>query len=111
MRQDKLTKILLSLIAVAVFAIAVRPAVDPRPVIAQSSLERQLYFEPGVQVLHAPDGSRSVYGKVVVDLRSGDVWGFPTPSGKPYPFNPTNTRPEISHPFLIGRFALEDLDK
>jgi hypothetical protein len=98
MRQDKLTNILLSLIAVALLAIAVRPAVTPRPVAAQSNSERQLFFEPGVQMLHAPDGSRNVYGKVVVDLRTGDVWGFPTPTGKPYPFNPTNTKPEARTP-------------
>ena len=111
MRQDKLTNALLWLIAIALVAIAARLAVNPRPVAAQSHFERLLFIEPGVQMLRAPDGSRNVYGRVVVDLRTGNVWGFPTPTGDPYPFNPTSTKPETSHPFLLGRFALEDMDK
>ena len=111
MRQDNLTNILLSIIAVALFVIAVRTTLDPRPVEAQSKFEHQLFIEPGVQMLRAPDGSRNVYGRVVVDLRTGNVWGFPTPTGDPYPFNPMNTKPETSHPVPLGRFALEDMDK
>jgi hypothetical protein len=28
-----------------------------------------------------------------------------------YPFNPMSGKPETSHPFALGRFALEDINK
>jgi hypothetical protein len=62
-------------------------------------------------MLRAADGSKQVYGKVVVDLRTGKVWGFPTGSTDPYPFNALNSKPQTSHPFPLGRFAFEDTDK
>lgn len=111
MKKGKLTTISLLLIAVGIVVIAVRPAVEPLPVAAQSHLERRLFIEPGVQMLRAPDGSKNVYGRVVVDLHTGKIWGFPTPTGDPYPINPTSTKPETSHPFPLGRLALEDMDK
>jgi hypothetical protein len=111
MRQDKLTNILLLLIAMSLITIAVRPTLKPLPVAAEANSEHRLFLEPGVQMLRAPDGSRNVYGRVVVDLRTGNVWGFPTPTGDPYPFDPANTKPDTSHPFPLGRFALEDMDK
>ncbi|MDE1175487.1 MAG: hypothetical protein PW789_02665 [Edaphobacter sp.] len=45
---------------------------------------------------------------MVVDLRNGRVWAFPTSTVLPYPTDPINSRPQVSHPFLVGRFALED---
>jgi len=111
MKQDKLTDILLFIIAFGLVAIAVRSTVNPRPVSAQSNSEHRLFLEPGVQLLRAPDGSRHVYGRVVIDLQTGNVWGFPTPTGDPYPSNPTNSKPETSHPFPLGRFAFEEIDK
>jgi hypothetical protein len=106
-----LSNILLLSIAVALLAIALRPLFIPLPARAESHPERRLFIEPGVHLLHTSDLSRNVYGRVVVDLRTGDVWGFPTPTGDLYPFQPTNGKLETSHPFLLGRFALEDLDK
>jgi len=111
MRQDILANILLSIIAAALVTFAVRPALDPGQVEAHSNVERQLFIEPGVQMLRTPDGSRNVYGRVVVDLRTGNVWGFPTPTGDPYPFNSVSAKPETSQPFPLGRFALEVMDK
>lgn len=106
-----LTNILLLLIALALLVIAVGPVFIPMPVRAESHPERRLFIEPGVQVLHSSDLSRNAYGRVVIDLRTGNVWGFPTPTGDPYPFQSTNDKLQTSHPFLLGRFALEDLDK
>ena len=60
-------------------------------------------------MLRSPDATRSVLGKVVVDLRTGNVWGFPTLQQDPYPAIDSNTR--VSHPFLIGKFALGDMNK
>ncbi len=80
------TNILLSIIALLLFAIAIRPFRYPEPVQAQSSTSN-LFIEPGVHMLRAPDNRRQVLGKVVVDLRSGRIWGFPTNGPQPYPMN------------------------
>lgn len=74
------------------------------PVLAQSGGDESVYIEPGVRMLRAPDGSRQVLGKVVVDLRNGNVWGFPTTVDQPYPVDITSQQPPTSKPFLLGKF-------
>jgi uncharacterized cupin superfamily protein len=108
-RQNLLTNVLLSIIAIALLAIALKPSVAPPPVHAQSYAESRLYIEPGVQMLRTP--GKQVYGKVMIDLRTGDIWGFPTGSANAYPFNPTESSLQVSHPIRLGRFALEDTVK
>ena len=82
------------------------------PVIeAQSGDASSIYIEPGTSMLRAPDGSRQVLGKVMIDLRTGNVWGFPTLSPDPYPSAATGSTPPTSHPFLLGKFALADVEK
>jgi len=98
-------------IAVALIAITVRSYLDPVPVQAQTTFAYPFYIEPGVQMLRAPDGARQVYGKVVVDLRNGKIWGFPTGSPDPYPSYLMNNKPPVSRPFALGKFAFEDTDK
>ncbi|HEY3988700.1 MAG TPA: hypothetical protein VGM02_05330 [Acidobacteriaceae bacterium] len=110
MKDDRVTKFLLAVIAVALSAIAVRPYLAPVPARAQSS-GYPVYIEPGVQMLKSSDGSKQMYGRVVVDLRTGKIWGFPTITPDPYPFNALNSKPETSHPFALGRFAFEDMDE
>jgi len=111
MKIDWLVKFLLLLIAVSLGAIALRPYVAPATVLAQSGEPHPFYIEPGTAMLRAPDGSRQVLGKVVVDLRNGNIWGFPTLTQDPYPSAGTNTVPPTSRPFLLGRFAFEDTAK
>jgi hypothetical protein len=111
MKIDRLAKFLLIVIAVSLGMIALRPYVAPPLVEAQSGEGRPLYIEPGIAMLRAPDGSRQVLGKVVVDLRNGNIWGFPTLTQDPYPAAGTNTTPPTSHPFLLGKFALADIEK
>jgi hypothetical protein len=111
MTKTVVTNFLLLVIAVALIAIAVRPYIDPAPAQAQTTSAHPFYIEPGVQMLVAPDGSRQVYGKVVVDLRNGKIWGFPTGSLNPYPSYPMNSTPAVSRPFALGKFAFEDTDK
>jgi hypothetical protein len=77
---------------------------QPTPTFAQSGSDDSVYIEPGVRMLRAPDGSRQVLGKVVVDLRSGNVWGFPTTVDQPYPVDVTSQKPPTSKPFLLGKF-------
>jgi hypothetical protein len=110
-KTDRFVKFLLLVIAVSLSAIAVRPYIAPSVVQAQSGEAHSVFIEPGTNMLRAPDGSRQVLGKVVVDLRNGNVWGFPTLTPDPYPSAGTNTTPPTSHPFLLGKFALADMDK
>jgi hypothetical protein len=48
---------------------------------------------------------------VIVDMRTGKVWGFPTFSSEAYPVNGTDSKPRISHPFVLGKIAFDDTDK
>jgi hypothetical protein len=112
MKMDGLVKTLLIVIAALLAVIAFRPLVSPPAVSAQSGEGYPFYIEPGITMLRAPDGSRQVYGKVVVDLRNGKVWGFPTTAQDvPYPVDQVNSGPPTSHPFLLAKYAFGDTDK
>jgi hypothetical protein len=111
MRKENLTVFLLLIIAIALAAIAVQPIFAPRAAEAQSSVY-PFYIEPGSEMLRSPDGSRQVYGKVVVDMRTGKIWGFPTNAPQSYPASGLqNNKPPISRPFELGKFAFEDTNK
>jgi hypothetical protein len=111
MRRNTYTNVLLLIIAIALSVMAIRPYIAPQTTAAQSSEPYPFYFEPGTQMLRAPDGTKQVYGRVVVDMRNGRVWGFPTYTTDTYPTNPVETKPQISRPFYLGRFAFEDADR
>jgi hypothetical protein len=111
MNRRWLTNFLLLLIAVALVAIAIRPYLRPLSAQADSVEPYPFYIEPGTQMLRAPDGSKQVYGRVMIDMRNGKVWGFPTGSTDTYPTNAMETKPQVSHPFVLGRFAFEDTEK
>lgn len=105
------TNILLLVIAITLVAIAIEPLARPRPAEAQVMSDYPLYFEPGVFLLRAPDGTSQIYGKVAVDMRTGKIWGFPTYGQQPYPVDVASTKPPTSKPMVLGRFALEDTDR
>jgi hypothetical protein len=105
------TNVLLLVITIALVAIAIEPLVRPRPAQAQVMADFPLYFEPGVFLLRAPDGTSQIYGKMAVDMRTGKIWGFPTYGQQPYPVDITTTKPITSRPIMLGRFALEDTDR
>ena len=109
--MKNITNVLLLVIAVALVTIAIEPFIKPRPAQAQVMADRSLYFEPGVYLLRAPDGTSQIYGKVVVDLRTGKIWGFPTYGQQPYPVDVASSKPPTSKPIALGRFALEDTDR
>ena len=44
---------------------------------------------------------------MAVDMRTGNIWGFPTYTQDAYPSPSSNT----SHPFLLGKSALANVDK
>ena len=111
MRNPATTNILLLLIAIALMAIAIEPLRQPHPAQAQTSAPYPLYIEPGTQMLRSPDGTSQVYGRVMVDLQNGKIWGFPTLTTAVYPVDISNAKPPVSHPFLLGTFALADTEK
>jgi hypothetical protein len=110
MQKTLSTNFLLLVIAGTLLTIALRPYLAPAPVQAQSSGPYPFYIEPGTQMLRAPDGSKQVYGRVVVDMRNGNVWGFPTFTGDAYPVNTVGTTAPTSHPFLLGKFAFSEVN-
>ncbi|WP_213804589.1 hypothetical protein [Granulicella sp. dw_53] len=111
MKSDTLKNLLLLIIAIALIAIAVRPYAQPPAAQAQSVAPYSFFIEPGVQMLRQPDGTGQLYGRVIVDLRNGKVWGFPTYGLDTYPTNPLEGKPTTSHPFQLGKFAFEDTSK
>jgi hypothetical protein len=105
------TNFLLFVIAIALVAIAIRPLRVPQTAHADSSGVYPFYIEPGVVMLRSPDGTSQVYGRMMVDLRNGKVWGFPTLSTSPFPIDVGSTKPPVSHAFLLGTFDFSDTDK
>ena len=111
--SNRTTNTLLAIIAVALTAIAVSPYVQPAPVAAQSGAVANvdpIYVEPGVYMLRRPEGGQ-ILGKVTVNLRTGNVWGFPTGTPDPYPVTPLDSKPQVSHAIPLGRFALSEADR
>ena len=103
MKRDPFVRIFLAAIAAFLGLIALRPLI-PEKVEAQAHPKYEFYIEPGTTTVRAPDGSTQVIGKVVVDLRNGKVWGFPTLGPQPYPMDPTKTEPPVSHPVYLGQY-------
>jgi len=107
MKVDKLVKTQLTLMLALLAMIAIRPFVFPAASFAQSPhVSGSIYIEPGVTMLRAPDGSRQVLGKVLIDLSTGKVWGLPTTVQQPYPVDVTSSKPPTSVPFLLGKYDL-----
>jgi hypothetical protein len=113
MKNPTTTNILLLVIAVALVAIAIRPLRQPQPARAQTQTSSPfpVYIEPGTLMIRSPDGSQNVYGKMVVDMETGRVWGFPTLNSAPYPIDISSTKPPVSHAIYLGTFAFGDMYK
>ena len=110
MHLDRFTKAVLLVIAVLLGVIVFRPVVQPAPVRAQAQSEDgyPFYVEPGYTMIRKPDGTSQMYGKVIVDMRNGDIWGFPTLTTSPYPIDSAQTKPPKSYPMYLGKFMFED---
>ena len=109
MKLDAFTRTMLIAIALLLAVIALRPLASPSPAYAQAEASRELYIEPGTTLLRAPDSSTQVMGKVVIDLGTGKVWGFPTLTDKPYPVDTIHTAPPVSHPIYLGRLNFSEM--
>ena len=84
--------------------------IDGASVQAQSDYSH-LYIEPGTTVLRDPDNGGQAQGKVVIDRRTGDVWGFPTASSAPFPVVLSRKEPPVSRPIYLGRFDFSAMKK
>jgi hypothetical protein len=105
------TNVLLLAIAVALIAIAARPYVQPPTVQAQAGANVDpLFVEPGTVLMRAPGGGQ-IPGKVITNLRTGKIWGFPTGTGDGYPMSPIDSAPENVHAVLLGRYELGEIGK
>jgi hypothetical protein len=113
MKNPTTTNILLLVIALTLVAIAFKPLRQPPPAKAQTEMPAPfpVYIEPGTQMIRSPDGSQNVYGKMVVDLTTGRVWGFPTLNSAPYPIDISSTKPPVSHAVFLGTFAFDEMYK
>lgn len=110
MKLSWFDRALLGIIAIILGAFALRPLFTPQAVAAQSSTP-SLYIEPGVHMLNSPDRQHHIMGKVVVDLNTGNIWGFPTASEYPYPINNVKPVPATSSPMYLGKFDLAAMQR
>jgi hypothetical protein len=97
------TKCVLTVIAVLLAVVAFRPLANPVVASADSNYG-YLYVEPRTTTLRNPDGTQQLEGKVVIDMRNGNIWGFPTLSSAPYPVDPTRPQAPVSSPMYLGKF-------
>lgn len=107
MPANRTTNVLLGLITASLMVLAARPYIAPAAVHADSNSSDPLYVEPGVHMLRIAKGGQ-VLGKVVVNLRTGNVYGFPTGTSDSYPASPIDNKPQNSHAIPLGHFALEE---
>lgn len=108
MKLDRFTKAMLVVIAILLGVLVFRPMVQPAPVRAQVEEGYPFYVEPGYTMIRKPDGTAQVYGKVVIDMRNGDIWGFPTLTTSPYPIDSAQTKPPKSYPMYLGKFMFSE---
>jgi hypothetical protein len=101
------TKVVLTVIALLLAALLMRPV----PVGAQTEAPN-LYIEPGTSpIRNLKGGGITGEGKVVINLSTGEVWGFPTHSaGAPYPIDSlaADGRPLVVKPIYLGMFDFRD---
>jgi hypothetical protein len=99
--NSRYTQLILTAIAILLAILVVREYEMPSLVQAQSPA---IYVEPGYTNLRSPDGLALVQGKMVVNLNTGEIWGFPTLTGGPYPIDGGKTTPPVSKPMYLGQF-------
>jgi len=103
------TKVVLTVIALLLAALAMRPV----PVGAQTETPN-LYIEPGTSPIRNLNGGITGDGKVVINMSTGEVWGFPTHSaGAPYPIDSlaADGRPLVVKPVYLGMFDFSRLTR
>src|SRR5262245_38527280 len=108
--NDLYTKLVLTAIAVFLGILALRPAVSPAIAHAQTD-SSNLYIEPGVVTIRKADGSYLGDGKLIIDRKTGEAWGFPTyVAGSPYPIDVLNS-PGTTKATYLGKFDLSTMKR
>ena len=90
-------------VLLAVGAWMAQPSRSLPPVYAESDFS-YMFIDPGTTILRDPDTGAQIQGKVMIDRRNGDVWGFPTASSAPYPVVQSYKEPPLSKTLYLGRF-------
>ena len=111
MKMDWFVKSALAAVVCLLAVLVFRPWSQPLSVQAQTADSRTFYVEPGYTMLRKPDGSGQMYGKMMIDMRTGDIWGFPTLVEGPYPVDATKADPPRSHPIYLGKFVLSEANR
>ena len=94
-RVDLYTKIVLTAAVLLLGVLALEPLLSPTAVRAETGAPN-LYIEPGLTRIPGPNLGPDTMGKLVIDLSTGDAWGFPTLF--------TNYREvAVSKPIYVGR--------
>ena len=107
MKPDLYSKIVLSVIAVFLGMLAVRPFTASQTVQAESRIPYTvLQFDQRLSQIESSRGS--MMGRIAIDLRTGNIYGFPT-DALGYPRNPVKSDLAVSDPILLGRFNLDKL--
>lgn len=107
LRVDFYTKAVLTAIAVLLATLAMRPVA-----VGAENETPNLYIEPGTSAIRDIGGGIPGEGKVVINMSTGDVWGFPTHgTGAPYPVEalPQSGRSPVSKPIYLGKFDFTQL--
>ena len=109
MKIDRFVKFLLVVIVIFLGIIALRPYVAPPVVKAQvGGTYYPMYVAHDVVWLPSPKGG-VVAGRTAIDLRDGNIWGFPGFTQDT--FGSFDKVLPTSHPVLQGKWALADMDK
>jgi hypothetical protein len=101
--DNRYTRFMLAAIVMLLALLVIRQYETPTTVRAAGD---ELYVEPGYTMLRSPDGLTQVKGKIVINLNSGEIWGFPTLVDGPYPVDIGGNKPPVSKPIYLGLFDL-----
>jgi hypothetical protein len=108
-KLDSYSRCVLTAIALLLAVIAFRH--EPPVAAAASADYSHLYIEPRTTMLRKPDGTAQLQGRVVINLKTGEIWGFPTLSSAPYPVDPTRSEPPVSSPMYLGKFDFSKMTR
>jgi hypothetical protein len=108
MQTDCYTKVMLTLLTIFTGVLALRQLLEPARVAAQNPPLRQLHFHERLLTFGAPKGG-SYLGRVAIDLKTGNVYGFPTDAAG-YPMTTNREELTVSRPVLLGRYDLSGIE-
>jgi hypothetical protein len=103
MTRELYRDVIFTMIVGLLIILALRPAAN----VQAQGTNGNWYVEPRTVMIPASaDGTGQAQGKVMIDLRTGDIWGFATLSPLPYPVGPNRREPPVVKPVYLGRFDL-----